>query len=56
MNEKQVLELFVTVRLRQDDKGTREPRDINITNRRFPNLEEDKEEDKDNDYTLMKRY
>ncbi len=51
-----MLELFATVRLRQDDEGTGEPGDIDITNRRFPNLEEDEEEDKDDDYTPTKRY
>jgi hypothetical protein len=56
-NEKQVLELFATVRLGQDDKGTGEPGDIDIANRRFPNLEEDEDdEDDEDDYTLTKRY
>jgi hypothetical protein len=56
-NEKQVLELFATVRLGQDDKGTGEPGDIDIANRRFPNLEEDEDdEDDEDDYTPTKRY
>ena len=54
-NEKQVLELFATIRLGQDDEGTGEPRDVDIVNRRFPNLEEDKDEE-EGDYTPMKRY
>jgi hypothetical protein len=51
----QVLELFVTVRLGQDKEGTSEPRDIDIANRRFPNLEEDEGEAED-DYIPIKRY
>jgi len=52
MNEKQVLELFATVRLGQDEEGSREPRDLDIANKRFPDLEDDKEED----YMPTKRY
>ena len=54
-NKIQVLELFATVRLGQDKEGTSEPRDINITNGRFPNLEEDEGEAED-DYIPIKRY
>ena len=38
-----MLELFVTVRLTQDDNSSK-PRDVDLTNRRFPN-KFDKEED-----------
>jgi hypothetical protein len=50
-----VLELFATIHLGQDDDGTSEPRDVNIMNGRFPNLEEDEDEE-EGDYTPMKRY
>jgi hypothetical protein len=50
-----VLELFATIRLGQDDEGTSEPGDVDIVNRRFPNLEEDEDEE-EGDYTPTKRY
>ena len=56
-NEKQVLELFATIRLSQDYKGISEPGDIDIANGRFPNLEEDEEdEDEEDNYTPTKQY
>ena len=54
-NEKQVLELFATIRLGQDDEGTSEPRNVDIVNKKFPNLEEDEDEE-EGDYTTTKRY
>jgi hypothetical protein len=51
----QILELFATARLRQDEEGTGEPGDIDIANGRFPNLEEDEGEAED-DYIPIKRY
>jgi hypothetical protein len=52
MNEKQVLELFATVRLGQDEEGSGEPGDLDIANGQFPDLEDDEEED----YMPTKRY
>ena len=42
-NERQVLELFVTVRLAQDD-GVSEPGDVDLTNSRFPELDKEDED------------
>jgi len=50
-----VLELFATIRLGQDDEGTSEPRNVDIVNKKFPNLEEDEDEE-EGDYTTTKRY
>lgn len=51
-NERQVIKLFATVRLRQDDDGG-EPSDIDIANGKMPDFDDSKEEE---DYTLKKRY
>jgi hypothetical protein len=51
-NERQVIELFATVRLRQDDDGG-EPGDIDIANGRMPDFNDSEEEE---DYTLKKQY
>ena len=53
MNERQVLELFASVRLAQFDNG--EPGDVKLVNRGAIKEEEEEEEDR-NEYTPLKRY
>ena len=51
-NERQIIELFATVRLGQDNDGG-EPGDIDIANGRMPDFDDSEEEE---DYTPKKRY